>query len=704
MHPILALQAFVGPIFFHLMTRPTIERIVGLPMDPEDAVDELVAAALEGLAAVMATGAAPTPPAPAVEAVGLRKQFGRIHAVDGVDLALAPGRIYGLLGPNGSGKTTLIRMLAGLARATGGEARILGTKMPSRPTLARIGYMPQAEALYPELSVGENLGFFASLLGRRGPRGDRPGARPRRAGRPEGHAGAGALRRHAPPAVARVHARARARGALPRRADRRRRPRAARPVLGALPAPRRGRHDDPRREPRHGRGRSLRRARVHARRQGHRAGDRRRAPGPGRHDRPRGRVPRPVRPRRRGPPARRRPRRAEAPHEPAPDPRHRPPHRPGLPARRADARADVRRAARRHGAARLGAAASRWTRSSTSRSSTRRATSATGSSTALQDAAAEPDSDIAVAAELGADGEPEAEAMIRDGHGRPRDRDPRGPARATSSPASGPTLTVITEGTDPAAEMRPLRHAPGRHGRRRAASSCRPASTRRCCPQVERRTSTSRRTPTQADVLAPIFLGFFGYFFVFLLTGVSFLRERIGGTLERLLATPVTRFEIVIGYSLGFGIFATLQVIALTLFILNSVEVPAIGPLPPFSIGLGVDVGRLAVARVRDRPAALARRGQPRHLPVDVRPDRAPGHPVHPARDRAPGAPERHPVADRAPARRPPGDRARAAADLRGRGPARGHAQGRRPDVDAPSRPTSPCSAASRCSSSSSPR
>jgi AcrR family transcriptional regulator len=51
MHPILALQAFVGPIFFHLMTRPTIERLVGLPMDPEHAVDQLVATALEGLAA-----------------------------------------------------------------------------------------------------------------------------------------------------------------------------------------------------------------------------------------------------------------------------------------------------------------------------------------------------------------------------------------------------------------------------------------------------------------------------------------------------------------------------------------------------------------------------------------------------------------------------------------------------------------------------
>ena len=101
----------------------------------------------------------------AVEAIGLRKRFGEIQAVDGIDLALAPGRIYGLLGPNGSGKTTLIRLLTGLAHATGGEARILGTKMPSRRALGQIGYMPQAEAIYPDLSVGENLSFFARLEG-----------------------------------------------------------------------------------------------------------------------------------------------------------------------------------------------------------------------------------------------------------------------------------------------------------------------------------------------------------------------------------------------------------------------------------------------------------------------------------------------------------------------------------------------------------
>jgi ABC-2 type transport system ATP-binding protein len=108
-----------------------------------------------------------SPAAAAVEALDLHKAFERIHAVDGIDLDLRPGRIYGLLGPNGSGKTTLIRLLSGLARATSGEARILGTRMPSRPMLGQIGYMPQAEALYPDLSVGENLAFFAALQGAR---------------------------------------------------------------------------------------------------------------------------------------------------------------------------------------------------------------------------------------------------------------------------------------------------------------------------------------------------------------------------------------------------------------------------------------------------------------------------------------------------------------------------------------------------------
>lgn len=102
---------------------------------------------------------------PAVEASGLRKHFGPIHAVDGVDLSLGAGRIYGLLGPNGSGKTTLIRLLTGLAKPNGGWARVLGVDMPSRTMLGRIGYMTQADGIYPELSVWENISFFAALYG-----------------------------------------------------------------------------------------------------------------------------------------------------------------------------------------------------------------------------------------------------------------------------------------------------------------------------------------------------------------------------------------------------------------------------------------------------------------------------------------------------------------------------------------------------------
>jgi ABC-2 type transport system ATP-binding protein len=104
--------------------------------------------------------------APAIVVRALTKRFGPIHAIDGLDLELSPGRIYGVLGPNGSGKTTLIRLLTGLAKPTSGEVEVLGTRMPNREILARVGYMTQADGIYAELSVWENVRFFAALSGR----------------------------------------------------------------------------------------------------------------------------------------------------------------------------------------------------------------------------------------------------------------------------------------------------------------------------------------------------------------------------------------------------------------------------------------------------------------------------------------------------------------------------------------------------------
>ena len=101
----------------------------------------------------------------AIRAVGLGKSFGPIRAVDDVSFDLAPGRIYGLLGPNGSGKTTLIRLLTGLARPSQGSAEVLGAPMPSRQMLGSIGYMTQSDGVYPALSVAENARFFAAMYG-----------------------------------------------------------------------------------------------------------------------------------------------------------------------------------------------------------------------------------------------------------------------------------------------------------------------------------------------------------------------------------------------------------------------------------------------------------------------------------------------------------------------------------------------------------
>ncbi len=101
----------------------------------------------------------------AIEARDVRKRFGEVQALDGIDLGVPRGMVYGLLGPNGAGKTTLIRALVGLVKPDGGELRVLGQRMPQREVLADIGYRTQAAALYMDLTAEENVRFFATVHG-----------------------------------------------------------------------------------------------------------------------------------------------------------------------------------------------------------------------------------------------------------------------------------------------------------------------------------------------------------------------------------------------------------------------------------------------------------------------------------------------------------------------------------------------------------
>jgi len=106
---------------------------------------------------------------PGVQAIGLRKTYGRTQALDGLDLTVPAGEIFGLIGPNGAGKTTTLRILAGLLQADEGQVRIDGVDATRNPRGIRrlVGYMPEDFGLYDDLRVWEYLDFFADCYGLR---------------------------------------------------------------------------------------------------------------------------------------------------------------------------------------------------------------------------------------------------------------------------------------------------------------------------------------------------------------------------------------------------------------------------------------------------------------------------------------------------------------------------------------------------------
>jgi len=105
----------------------------------------------------------------AITATGLTRCFGKVTAVDGVDLSIPRAQIFGFLGPNGSGKTTAIRMLCGLLQPTAGSVTTLGLAIPqdAEKLRPRMGYMTQRFSLWDDLTVAENLHFIASIFGLR---------------------------------------------------------------------------------------------------------------------------------------------------------------------------------------------------------------------------------------------------------------------------------------------------------------------------------------------------------------------------------------------------------------------------------------------------------------------------------------------------------------------------------------------------------
>lgn len=106
----------------------------------------------------------------AISCSGLRVVRGGRTVLPGLDLQVPVGQLVGLLGPSGCGKSTLMRSVVGAQRVAGGEVTVLGLPAGQKPLRSRVGYLTQAASVYDDLTVVENLRYFAPVLG--APRGD----------------------------------------------------------------------------------------------------------------------------------------------------------------------------------------------------------------------------------------------------------------------------------------------------------------------------------------------------------------------------------------------------------------------------------------------------------------------------------------------------------------------------------------------------
>jgi ABC-2 type transport system ATP-binding protein len=105
-----------------------------------------------------------------IQLAGLTKRYGKFTAVDGIDLEVPRGELFGLLGPNGAGKSTTLRMIAGILRPTSGTVLVGGVDIQQHPleAKARLGYIPDRPFVYDKLTGGEFLRFAAALYGQQG--------------------------------------------------------------------------------------------------------------------------------------------------------------------------------------------------------------------------------------------------------------------------------------------------------------------------------------------------------------------------------------------------------------------------------------------------------------------------------------------------------------------------------------------------------